>query len=113
MNDVTPTLGSKVAVERVDLSLRATVLSGAFFGHQHVEAAGFVAAFPTLAPAEAFAAWFGQHAALRLVSEPAACRAALDRDIAAIDALLGEQLDAILHHPRVQRFEGSWRDSLG
>ncbi len=109
MNDVTPTLGSKVAVERVDLSLRATVLSGAFFGHQHVEAAGFVAAFPTLAPAEAFAAWFGQHAALRLVSEPAACRAALDRDIAVIDALLGEQLDAILHHPRVQRFEGSWR----
>jgi len=38
-----------------------------------------------------------------------ACRAALDRDIAALDALIGEQLDAILHHPRLRRIEGSWR----
>jgi type VI secretion system ImpC/EvpB family protein len=38
-----------------------------------------------------------------------ALRLALDRTIAAIDALVGEQLDAILHHERVRRLEGSWR----
>lgn len=34
---------------------------------------------------------------------------ALDRDIAAIDALLSAQVDAILHHPRFQRLEAAWR----
>jgi len=34
---------------------------------------------------------------------------ALDRDIAAIDRLLSDQVNAILHHPRLQRLEASWR----
>ena len=34
---------------------------------------------------------------------------ALDRAIATIDALVAAQLDAILHHERVRRLEGSWR----
>ena len=38
-----------------------------------------------------------------------ALRDALDRDIAAIDAMLSEQLDAILHHARLRRLEGTWR----
>ena len=38
-----------------------------------------------------------------------ALRLALDRTIAAIDALVGRQLDAVLHHERVRRLEGSWR----
>jgi type VI secretion system ImpC/EvpB family protein len=109
MNDVIPALGDQVVVEGKDAPLRAVVLSGAFFGHRYVQAAASVAALPTLAPADALAAWFGHDGALRLAMDPEACRAALDRDIAALDALLGEQLDAILHHPRVQRFEGSWR----
>jgi len=33
----------------------------------------------------------------------------LDRDIAAIDRLVGRQLNAILHHPAFQRLEASWR----
>jgi type VI secretion system protein ImpD len=33
----------------------------------------------------------------------------LDRDIASIDALLGQQVDAILHHARFQRLEAAWR----
>lgn len=33
----------------------------------------------------------------------------LQRDIVAIDRLLSAQLDAILHHPRLQRLEASWR----
>jgi len=36
-------------------------------------------------------------------------RAALDRDIARIDRLIGDQLNAILHHPRFQMLEASWR----
>jgi type VI secretion system ImpC/EvpB family protein len=38
-----------------------------------------------------------------------ALRLALDRTIAAIDALVAGQLDAILHHDRLRRLEGSWR----
>lgn len=33
----------------------------------------------------------------------------IDRAIAAIDARIGAQLDAILHHPRLRRLEGMWR----
>lgn len=33
----------------------------------------------------------------------------LGRDIARLDALLSRQVDAILHHPRFQRLESSWR----
>lgn len=34
---------------------------------------------------------------------------AIDRHIAAIDALVNAQLNAILHHPRFQKLEASWR----
>jgi type VI secretion system protein ImpD len=34
---------------------------------------------------------------------------AIDREIAAIDGLLTEQMNAILHTPRFQRLEGRWR----
>jgi type VI secretion system ImpC/EvpB family protein len=40
---------------------------------------------------------------------PEAMRLALDRTIAAIDALVAEQIDTILHHHRLRRLEGSWR----
>src|SRR5579875_3889992 len=66
-------------------ALREAVLAGAYFGRHHAAAAA------------------------RLAADPEQCRAALDRDIAALDHLLGEQLDAILHDPRLRRFEGSWR----
>ncbi|MCB8881043.1 type VI secretion system contractile sheath large subunit [Acidisoma cellulosilytica] len=36
-------------------------------------------------------------------------RCLIDRDVVAIDRMIADQLDAILHHPRLQRFEGSWR----
>src|SRR5687767_7839833 len=37
---------------------------------------------------------------------------ALDRAIARIDTLLNDQVNAILHHPRFQRQEASWRGLL-
>ncbi len=53
--------------------------------------------------------WLGAATARRLRDDPAGLRAALDRDIAAIDARIATQLDAVLHHPRLRRLEGSWR----
>ena len=52
--------------------------------------------------------------ALRLWTGPTAADAAtvtamVSRDIAAIDTLLGDQIDAILHHGDVQRVEAAWR----
>ncbi|WP_423383675.1 type VI secretion system contractile sheath domain-containing protein [Burkholderia sp. LMG 32019] len=33
----------------------------------------------------------------------------LDHDLAAIDRLLGRQIDSILHHPAFQALESAWR----
>jgi type VI secretion system protein ImpD/type VI secretion system protein ImpC len=84
------------------------VLSGTFFG-PHSAAAARVAAFPFRSAPEALLEWFGPQIALRLAANPEDCRAMIDRDIVALDALIGCQLDAILHHQRLRRFEGSWR----
>jgi type VI secretion system protein ImpD/type VI secretion system protein ImpC len=89
-------------------SLREQIFSGAFFGKHHAGAER-VASFAFLPSAEALADWFGPFVALRLAADPEDCRAALDRDIAVLDALISAQLDAILHHQRLRRFEGSWR----
>ncbi len=86
--------------------LREAVLAGRFLGRDDPALAEAFTGFLTGAGAAAIAAWFGPSAPL---FDPVALRGALDRDIAAIDAMLSEQLDAILHHPRLLRLEGSWR----
>jgi type VI secretion system ImpC/EvpB family protein len=53
--------------------------------------------------------WFGAAMAQSLAGDPDRARGVLDHDIAAIDALIAAQLDAVLHHPRLQKLEGSWR----
>ncbi|WIM12887.1 MAG: uncharacterized protein OJF58_003850 [Enhydrobacter sp.] len=89
--------------------LREAVLSGQFFGDRHAAAAGELAAFlhGGLDAADGLRAWFGEDLAGLLTT--GALRAALDRDIANIDAALGEQLDAVLHAPRFLALEGRWR----
>jgi type VI secretion system ImpC/EvpB family protein len=101
-------LRDEEVTEYAPVPLRESVLSGAFFGKQSA-AAERVACFAFLPSAEALADWFGPGIALRLAADPDGCRAAIDRDIAALDVLIGAQLDAILHHQRLRRFEGSWR----
>ena len=108
MRQAAAILDEKEVVADLSAPLCEQVLSGAFFG-SHQTAADRVASFTFLAPAEALAHWFGPSAALRLAADPEDCRAALDRDIAALDDLIGAQVDAILHHARLRRFEGSWR----
>lgn len=101
-------LRDEEVVDHVSAPLRERVLSGAYFG-RHGAAAERVAAFAFLPTADALADWFGPLAAARLAADPEDCRAAIDRDIVALDALIGAQLDTILHHQRLRRFEGSWR----
>ncbi|HEY4254654.1 MAG TPA: type VI secretion system contractile sheath large subunit [Roseomonas sp.] len=100
-------------------ALRARVLSGNFYGPKDGGTAGDIAHFIFgAAPVEALELWFGSrlprllaHDGTRRGKQLAMQRleAAVDRDIAAIDRLIAVQLDAVLHHDRVRRLEGSWR----
>jgi type VI secretion system ImpC/EvpB family protein len=101
-------LRDEAVTEDAPAALRERVLSGAFFGTHHATAQR-VASFAFLSSAEALADWFGPRDSLRLAAGEDDFRAAIDRDIAALDALIGAQLDAILHNRRLRRFEGSWR----
>lgn len=49
-------------------------------------------------------AWAGKDA-----SDSAAVRLAIDRIVAMIDDLVTEQVNAVIHHPRFQALEASWR----
>ena len=89
--------------------LREAVLTGRFFGPARKAEALALSAFLHGGDVPTLSDWFGLAAAARLAADPDACRGALDRDIAAIDALIAEQLDAVLHHWRLRRLEGSWR----
>lgn len=92
--------------------LRDAVLSGRLFSAGFRDDAERLAAFGAVRGAANLQTWFGDAAAARFARQPEGVRLALDRDIAAIDALIAEQLDAILHHPRLTRLEGSWRGLL-
>lgn len=91
--------------------LRESVLAGCFFGERHGEAAAELAAFlhGSRNDGDALQAWFGDALTGLLAAGGDRLRAALDRDIAEIDAALSDQLDAILHAPRLLALEGRWR----
>lgn len=57
---------------------------------------------------DALGIWFGSRA-LAPTADHDVLRGMIDRDVAAIDDLLSEQLDEVLHDAKLQRFEGSWR----
>lgn len=89
--------------------LRSEVLAGRFFSAGHRETAEALALFDNVKGEATLAAWFGDEMLGRLRRRPGGVRMALDRDIAAIDALISAQLDAFLHAPRMRRLEGAWR----
>ncbi len=89
-----------------DQALRDVVLSGRFSRPEAAASAPALTAFLCQSQG-ALARWFGPGPAGTCSREQ--LRGMVDRDIAAIDELLSVQLDAILHHPRLQRLEGSWR----
>jgi type VI secretion system ImpC/EvpB family protein len=59
-------------------------------------------------PERAICLWLGL-SDRSAVPEAASITRRLSQSIARIDALLNEQLDAILHHPAFQKLEASWR----
>jgi type VI secretion system protein ImpD len=74
-------------------------------------AGGLDAWLATPEPAVALARWFGSEFA-RLSGDRRALLAALDRDVAAIDALISDQVNAILHARPFQALEARWRGLL-
>lgn len=102
------------------VALRALVLSGRFLGQDMgTTGAAQVAALITEdSAAAAMRTWFGEGLG-RIIRHDGTARGratalhrleeAVDRDIAALDRLIGAQVDAILHHERLRRLEGSWR----
>lgn len=90
--------------------IRDAVLQGRFVGARDAGLETRLSDFLSNADtAAALDHWFGADASARLRATPDGVRCALDRDIATIDAMVSEQLDAILHHRRLQRLDGSWR----
>jgi type VI secretion system ImpC/EvpB family protein len=90
-------------------AVRESVLSGRFVGSRDAALADAISGFLAAPPADEIDHWFGREDGVRLRIDPAALRGAIDRDIAAIDTMLSEQVDAILHHARLRKLEGSWR----
>jgi type VI secretion system protein ImpD/type VI secretion system protein ImpC len=95
--------GGVAARERPDV--RDVVLNGRFLGSRDPAVRDLLTDFLAARDDDALALWLpaGWHGTADDV------RGLLDRDIAALDALLSEQLDAILHHDRLRRLEGTWR----
>src|SRR6188768_2347359 len=91
--------------------LRESVLAGQFFSQPHANAGSELAIFlhGDQALGRSLETWFGDRLTALLALGVDSLRAALDRDIAEIDAALGDQLDAILHQPRFLALEGRWR----
>lgn len=101
------------------MPLRALAFSGNFLGRSGAEGAQALAAFITEpSAAAALQGWFGTRLADILTHDGtragradamARLEEAVDRDIAALDRLIGAQLDSVLHDERLRRLEGSWR----
>ncbi|HVJ51867.1 MAG TPA: type VI secretion system contractile sheath large subunit [Aliidongia sp.] len=88
--------------------LREDVLAGRFIGTKGKPVSRRLARF-LHEDAGALAEWLGPRSAEELARHPDLLRVMIDRDIVAIDQLISAQLDELLHHPRFQRLEGSWR----
>ena len=103
---------ASLLVEAPDAGLapiRDAVLSGGFVGNRDQALTDSIAGFLIGEAADAIDHWFGSERGAVLRIDPQALRDAVDRDIAAIDAMLSEQVDAILHHARLRKLEGTWR----
>ncbi len=111
MGEEAPTAAPTEAAFQQPRPLRELVLAGRFFARQHADVASELAAFlhGNQGFSEALDMWFGKRLAGLLAGGRESLCAAIDRDIAEIDSALGDQLDAILHHPQFLAFEGRWR----
>ncbi len=109
MADLVPDSGTEpgAAPDAAPAPLRERVLDGALLGAANAATAEQLAAF-VAGDVPVLEGWFGADDPV-VSADAEAIRLALDRDIAALDAMIGAQLDAILHHRRLERLEASWR----
>jgi type VI secretion system protein ImpD len=63
-------------------------------------------------PAKALALWLGWTGSSGAAFDARQVTHVLDRDIAHLDAMITRQVNSILHHPRFQKLEASWRGLL-
>jgi len=95
--------GGAAVLDRPDI--RSCVLSGKFLGNRDHALEDTLVDFLSAGEEAALSIWLP----VGWRGNTDDVRGLLDRDIAAIDAMLSEQLDAILHHERLRRLEGCWR----
>ncbi|HEX3990824.1 MAG TPA: type VI secretion system contractile sheath large subunit, partial [Acetobacteraceae bacterium] len=100
-----PPDGGVATPEPASPDLRGAILSGRFLGLRDYALEDALTGFLAAENDAALAHWLPQG----WTGSADDVRGLLDRDIVAIDAMLSEQLDAILHHDRVRRLEGTWR----
>jgi type VI secretion system protein ImpD/type VI secretion system protein ImpC len=108
VNEINLAVSAPAAAE-TDAALRDAMLSGRFAGSRDATVADTLTEFLQAPSGAAVDLWFGGQRGTRLRIDPQALRDAIDRDLAAIDAMLSEQVDAILHHRKLRRLEGAWR----
>lgn len=113
MNELDLTVDAPASVAATEVAapppVREAMLSGRFIGSRDPALVDAISAFLSADAGAALDGWFGAERGAQLRIDHQALRDAIDRDIAAIDALLCEQLDAILHHARLRKLEGTWR----
>ncbi len=84
-------------------------LAGAVLGKDGEAGSSALAAFlDETHGGKLLAGWFGRDKH-EVLADPDVCKALLARDIAMIDKLLGDQVDAILHHRDFKQLEATWR----
>ncbi|HTZ72070.1 MAG TPA: type VI secretion system contractile sheath large subunit [Acetobacteraceae bacterium] len=88
--------------------LREGVLAGRLLGPANAKIAADLGAF-LAGEGDALTLWFGVALAARIAGDAEKLRGLIDRDIAALDGLIGAQVDEILHAARLRRLEGTWR----
>jgi len=109
VNELNLAVPEPAAATPVAAAVRDAMLTGSFVGSRNAALADSITEFLSAPSGPAIALWFGAERGTRLRIDHQALRDALDRDIAAIDALLSDQIDAILHHSRLRKLEGTWR----
>lgn len=85
-------------------------LSSGWFGEDHGHEARILAEWLIEHdPVRILADWYSDTELAGLAADPRRLAGMIDRDIAALDALLGQMMDTILHKPAFQRLESLWR----
>ncbi|HVW54550.1 MAG TPA: type VI secretion system contractile sheath large subunit [Rhizobiaceae bacterium] len=111
-SDADPQAGSAGALRGAPArpALRGRVVTAAQDSAHDEEALDLRAFLEEEEPIALLRRWFGVDALLSMSRRDAdSLRLWIDRDIAVLDRLLSEQLDAILHHRQFKELEAAWR----